>query len=195
MDEDGAQPCVLVRLQRGLAVRILNRDVGPIDNSGNAGFDRTEQADERRGIDIVRLKARGIDGGVGRIQVAKERLPDMPVRIHETRHHDAVRCIDDLCISGVQTASYFGHDAVVDQKVGFGEVRSVDAKRQDTTASDQNPRAQIVPPMSIESWRNSIPLGVVSEHLDRIVALDNRALQTIAQDLVSEPACRCAQSG
>ncbi len=80
--------------------------------------------------------------------VPQDALPDVPVRVDESRHHDHRRGVDDLRLADVEVGAYRDDLRAVDQDVGAPEVADLPIHREDAAVFEYFSFGRHKPPLS-----------------------------------------------
>ncbi len=140
-----------MRLEGRVGVAVPAAELTPVDHRGDSCLRGAEQPDQRGGVDVVGRAMGSVRSGMssnGRVaEAAEQRLPDVPVGVHEPRHDDGVPSVDQLGVTGPHPRADLGDRVAVDQHVGLVVVADRGVHAENAAILDQSSRHVTAPPL------------------------------------------------
>ena len=145
---DGADAGVLQPLDPGVGVVGRVVDVRPVQQGRHAAVERLERPGVVADVDVFRAVMAAhasehdrevmVERAAGE-HTAHGRLPRVPVRVDESRHHDHPCRVDLLRTGRLETASDLDDLAVLDKHVAVRDVTDTGIHRDDESVLDAKP--------------------------------------------------------
>jgi len=145
---DRADAGVLQPLDRRVGVIGRVADVRPVEQGRDAavhGFERTgvvadvDVLGPVEAADLAEHDREVVVEGARRKDAAHRRLPRVPVRVDEARHHDHPGRVDLLRVRDAEVTADVDDLAVLDEDVAVRDVSEVGVHRDDKAVADQKP--------------------------------------------------------